>query len=130
VQYREVQGYESPQFLSHFPRFICLHGGVDTGFHHVTEPPPEATHRLYEIHLSGTHLVVREVPAEAASLHEGDVYVLDKGDKIWQLNTQASVGKEKFKAAEFVRSLADARKDQCDVVVYGLPSEHVHDDPS
>ncbi|EIN13016.1 fragmin60 [Punctularia strigosozonata HHB-11173 SS5] len=118
VQYREVQGHESAHFLAHFPRFICLHGGVATGFHHVTEAPPEESHRLYEIHLSGSHLVVREVAAEASSLHQGDVYVLDKGDKIWQLNTQNSLGKEKFKAAEFVRSLADARKDACDVTVY------------
>jgi len=48
----------------------------------------------------------------------GDVYILDKGTRLWQFNTKASVGKEKFKAAEFVHSLANERGSQCDVTVY------------
>ena len=64
-------------------------------------------------------LVVREVRPEAASLVEGDVFVLDKGVEVWQLNTKASVGKEKFKAAEFVQSVVSDREGQCRVVVYG-----------
>ncbi|KAF8073939.1 actin regulatory protein [Lyophyllum atratum] len=122
IQYREVQGYESPRFLSYFPKFISLKGGVATGFQHVTDPPPLDLHKLYRVNLSrasGTiNLVVREVAAEASSLVEGDVYVLDKGTKLWQFNTKASVGKEKFKAAEFVQSLANERGGQCDVTVY------------
>ncbi|KAJ3731195.1 fragmin60 [Lentinula guzmanii] len=83
VQYREVQGYESERFLSHFPLgFVCLKGGISTG------------------------------------LVEGDVFVLDKGTKVWQLNTKESAGKEKFRAAEFVRSLSDGRKGGCEVTVF------------
>jgi len=48
----------------------------------------------------------------------GDAYVLDMGSKIWQLNTKGSVGKERFKAAEFVQSLSDARHSACEVTVY------------
>lgn len=120
VQYREVQGSESTRFLSYFPRFVCMQGGVATGFHHVESLPEPETRRLYEVHIRGTHLVVRERPTEAASLHEGDVYVLDKGTKIWQLNTRTSAGKERFKAAEFVRSIADSRTGGCEVTVYGM----------
>lgn len=123
VQYREVQNYESPRFLSYFPQFICLDGGVATGFHHVTELPQPDIQKLYRINLSrsrtGSSLVVREVPAEASSLVEGDVYVLDKGTKILQLNTKNSAGQERFKAAEFVRKLADERKGESKVVIYG-----------
>ncbi|KAJ3565280.1 hypothetical protein NP233_g7731 [Leucocoprinus birnbaumii] len=123
VQYREVQGYESSQFLSYFSRFVCLRGGIATGFHHVTDPPPLDVRKLYRVTLSRhsrvhSNLVVREVPAEAASLIEGDVYVLDLGTRVLQLNTKQSAGQERFKAAEFVRDLADGRKGECEVVVY------------
>ncbi|GLB38625.1 putative gelsolin homology domain containing protein [Lyophyllum shimeji] len=122
VQYREVQGYESPRFLSYFPKFLCLKGGVATGFHHVTAVPPLDLQRLYRVHLShgsgANNLLVREVSPEASSLVSGDVYVLDKGTQLWQFNTKASSGKEKFTAAEFVQGLANERGGQCDVIVY------------
>ncbi|KAJ7643822.1 fragmin60 [Roridomyces roridus] len=122
IQYREVQGSESERFLSHFPHFVCLHGGVATGFHHVTEPPALDLHKLYRIktskHGSKTSLVVREVPAVAASIVEGDVYILDKGTHVWQYNTKTSVGKEKFQAAEFAQTLVEPRKGQCDIEVF------------
>ncbi|ESK95169.1 actin regulatory protein [Moniliophthora roreri MCA 2997] len=119
IQYREVQGSESSRFLSYFPKFQSLRGGVASGFHHVTDPPPLELFRLYRISSPKTgSTVIREVAAEASSLVKGDVYVLDKGSKVLQLNTKDSVGKEKFKAAEFVQSLVEARQGQCDVTVY------------
>jgi gelsolin len=124
VQSRECQGYESPRFLSYFPRFVCLQGGVATGFHHVSDPIPLHIRKLYRVSLlkssSGqSHLVVREVPATAKSLVVGDVYVLDKGAEILQLNTKSSTGQERFKAAEFVQSLVSERESQSDVTVFG-----------
>jgi gelsolin len=123
VQYREVQGFESARFLSYFPHFVCLRGGVATGFHHVTDPPALNLHKLYLIKLSKAgakvNLVVREVPATAASVVEGDVYVLDKGTHVWQFNTKTSAGKEKFKAAEFAQSLVAPRQGHCDIKVFG-----------
>ncbi|KAF8195475.1 actin regulatory protein [Pholiota molesta] len=101
VQSRECQGYESPRFLSYFPRFVCLQGGVATGFHHVSDPIP---YTFASSTAGQSHLVVREVPATAKSLVVGDVYVLDKGAEILQLNTKSSTGQERFKAAEFVQS--------------------------
>ncbi|KAJ7256793.1 fragmin60 [Mycena haematopus] len=122
VQYREVQGFESPHFLSYFPHFVCLHGGVDTGFHHVSDPPALNLHKLYIIKLSKhgakVSLVVREVAATAASIIQGDAYVLDKGTHVWQFNTKTSLGKEKFKAAEFAQSLVSPRQGHCDVQVF------------
>lgn len=67
-------------------------------------------------------VVVREVDLKAPNIIEGgDVYVLDRGVEIWQLNTTGAVGKEKFKAAEFCRNLADHpdRKGRCEVHVFG-----------
>jgi len=128
VQYREVQGYESPRFLSYFPRFVCLRGGVSTGFHHVSSLPLDL-HRLYRIGLSHqadgrSHLQVREVTAESSSLVAGDAFLLDKGSVILQFNTKTSSGQEKFKAAEFGQSLMNDRHGQSHVTVYGKP--HLH----
>jgi gelsolin len=124
-----VQGYESPHFLSYFRRFVCLKGGVSTGFHHVSEEPPADVHRLYRIIFTKTgvrtgNLVVREVPPVKESLIEGDVYVLDKGSKILQLNTKEAAGQEKFKAAEFVQSLVNERKIHPTVSVSGKRCLH------
>jgi gelsolin len=123
VQYREVQGHESTRFLSYFPRFLCLQGGVATGFHHVSALPPLDIRKLYRITLAReagrSSLIVREVPAEGTSLVRGDVFVLDKGNQVWQYNTKASAGQERYKAAEFVQSLINERKGQCDLTVYG-----------
>ncbi|KAI9058252.1 fragmin60 [Trametes sanguinea] len=124
VQYREVQGYESPRFLSYFPHFICLRGGVASGFHHVSSPPANNARRLYRISAiqvpghAAPHLQIREVPADGSSVAQGDVYVLDMGDRVWQFNTRGSTGKVRFKAAEFVQSLVSEREGQCEPTVY------------
>ncbi|KAG2010004.1 fragmin60 [Coprinopsis cinerea AmutBmut pab1-1] len=128
VQFREVQGHESSQFLSYFPRFSCLEGGVATGFRKVVDPPPLDVKKLYRVTLTRTHdaatgktastLVVREVPAIAQSLVAGDTYVLDKGEKVWQLNTTGSAGQERYKAAEFAQSLVNERQSKCELTVF------------
>lgn len=124
VQYREIQGYESAKFLSYFRRFLSLRGGVSTGFHHVSSLPPDNTKRLYRIASSGARLFVREVPAEGSSIVPGDTYLLDMGSRMWQLNTKGSVGKERFKAAEFAQTLVNERRNTaaCEVKVFGWSS--------
>lgn len=132
VQYREVMGHESTRFRSHFKRFVVLTGGVATGFHHVEQPPIDETPRLYRIHAetapsagaspAKTPILVRQVDLKQPNpIESGDVYILDKGSEVWQLNTMGSVGREKFRAAEFSKSLADHpdRKGRCEVQVFG-----------
>ncbi|KAH7104732.1 actin depolymerizing protein [Auriculariales sp. MPI-PUGE-AT-0066] len=112
VQYREVEGNESPQFLSYFANFTTLKGGVATGFHHVIDPLPLDLFKLYHIvspeGAPANYVIVREVNPKS-SLSYGDVYCLDKGTAIFQFNMQGSSGKERFKAAEFARSLSNSR---------------------
>ncbi|KAH7909816.1 hypothetical protein BJ138DRAFT_1066365 [Hygrophoropsis aurantiaca] len=124
TQYREVQGQESSRFLSHFPHLVSLHGGISTGFHHVSSPPP-AGKRLYKISATSSpgrgraHLAIREIPSDGlVTLIQGCVYVLDKGEELWQFNTKTSTGQEKFKAAAFVQSMEDQREGRCKVEVY------------
>lgn len=38
------------------------------------------------------------------------VLVLDKGSQIWQFNRRNSAGRERFKAAEYVRSIVEERQ--------------------
>lgn len=129
VEYREVQGYESNRFLSYFPQLIVLHGGVSTGFHHVSDPLPLELRRLYRIKASThhgigatvkTHISIREVPADVQSLNKGDVFVLDLGSRVLQYNTRESSGKERFLAADFVRGITDSRPGRCEPTVYGM----------
>lgn len=107
VQYREVQGHESKEFLSLFPKIIIQHGGIDSGFNHVT---PEA-YRPRLLHVKGTiqRAVVREVPLSAHSLNSGDVFVVDLGLEVIQFNGKGSGGGEKSKAAQLVRGIDDER---------------------
>lgn len=120
VQYREAEGAESPRFRSYFPRLLFLRGGASTGFHHVSSSPPPTAPRLYLLHGAGVHLVVREAPptGEALASAEADVFVLDRGTRVVQFNARRSAGKERFAAAEFVRTLAEGRG-SCDVSVVG-----------
>lgn len=90
----------------------------------------DETRRLYRIHAQTTAhpagkplpVVVREVAMKGpGTIEAGDTYVLDMGKEVWQLNTVGAVGREKFKAAEFAKALADHpdRRGLCDVQVFG-----------
>ena len=151
MQYREVQNHESPRFLSYFPKLMILHGGTASGFRHVTEPPPLNLFNFYHISASkpsatGTNkpanLIVRQVTngyQKELKRYPNDVFVLDKGREIWQWNSRLSSGKEKFKAAEFVRTIIDARKHEPVLKVFDeggsgaskfvneLTEEHAHE---
>lgn len=115
VQYREVQGNESPRFFSYFKHLRILHGGVRSGFRHVTEPPPLDLFVLYHISVHPRHgsVAVRQVTKHlhpTVAKYPSDVFVLDKGTKVFQYNTRLSAGKERFETAQFVRALIDSRE--------------------
>ncbi|EJD55297.1 actin depolymerizing protein [Auricularia subglabra TFB-10046 SS5] len=121
VEYRETNTRILLDFLSYFPSFTCLKGGVASGFHHVTDPPPPDVFKLYHIVAptggAPSHVIVREVSPQAP-LSYGDVYVLDRGTDILQFNMQGSSGKERFKAGDFARKLSNSRAGtNCPVVV-------------
>jgi len=108
VQHREVQGYESNLFLSYFPNGIRLYeGGIESGFRHVK--PEEYKPRL--LHVKGKRTVrVTQVPLSGESLNSGDVFILDKGLKLFQWNGKSSSGQERMKAAQVARAISDERK--------------------
>jgi len=134
VQYREVQGFESPRFLQLFPRLTIRRGGVKSGFRHVTTEEKDIF-RLFQILTAGTKygrasllpasgkrgagprgsgisggIVVKEVEPKVASLNSGDVFVLDEGKSLraWQ-GSQCSP-MEKAKAAQVLHQLNSERE--------------------
>jgi hypothetical protein len=100
VQFREVQGHESQQFLSYFKNsggIQYLPGGIESGFRKVERDV--YTTRL--LHLKGKRTVrANEVPVAISSLNKGDVFILDKGLKIFLFNGPAANKYEKAKGIE------------------------------
>lgn len=110
VQHREVQDYESDEFLSLFsPSIQILRGGIESGFTHVK--PEEYETRLLQ--LKGKTIVrVTQVSVDSDSLNSGDVFVLDAGLTIFQWNGKQSSPQERQKGGEIARALKSERKGQ------------------
>ncbi|XP_019439362.1 PREDICTED: villin-4-like isoform X1 [Lupinus angustifolius] len=114
VQYREVQGHETENFLSYFkPCIIPQEGGIASGFKHAV--PEEHKTRLFVCR--GKHVVhVKEVPFARSSLSHDDIYVLDTESKIFQFNGSNSSIQERAKALEVVQYIKDTyHQGKCDV---------------
>ncbi|KAK3260030.1 hypothetical protein CYMTET_30995, partial [Cymbomonas tetramitiformis] len=105
VQFREVQGSESPQFLKLYKNGVqYLQGGVESGFKKVVRG--EYTKRL--LHVKGRRNVrVSEVPIAAESLNSGDVFILDNGLSIYQWNGKDASRFEKAKALDISLAIKD-----------------------
>ncbi|KAH8672590.1 hypothetical protein BGZ60DRAFT_469087 [Tricladium varicosporioides] len=115
IQHREVQQDLSEDFLSLFPRIKILSGGVRSGFRHVetdTEPTEVTTLlRVFKHPSTGRSqpVVVYEVEPIWRSLDEDDVFILDKGNKIWVWQGKKCSPMEKAKAAQVVHDMTLAK---------------------
>jgi len=107
VQYREIEGHESPLFLSYFKDTGGLEyvpGGVASGFNVVER----GVYKTRLLQLKGERTVrVKEVALSADSLNQGDVFILDKGLHIIIYNGPSANMWEKAKGIE-VASLIDS----------------------
>lgn len=134
TQYREIQNHESPRYLSYFPHFMILHGGVSTGFHSVLTMLPEDVKKMYTMVTTrgkvlktrsedGKQLIVREIPLEGLVMRQAIVYVLDKGPLYWQFNTKKSTAWARYKAAEYMMYLGQWRVPQAKFQVFDEGTE-------
>jgi len=96
VQYREVQGCETKQFLHLFPKMTVLDGGIDSGFTRVE--PKDYKPRLMHIVGRKRAVQVLQVPLEHESLNDSDCFVLDAGLHLFQFHGTKSTGWERRKA--------------------------------
>lgn len=120
VQHREIQGNESSLFASYFPKGIqIMKGGAESGFKHVK--PTEYKPRLFQfVGTTYSNTVIKEVGLYKQSLNKEDVFVLDLGLEIIQINTPNCDKDEKVKAMHYVLQLKDERN--------GRPKQSTIDD--
>eukprot|EP00475_Leptophrys_vorax_P038483 TRINITY_DN67_c0_g1_i1.p1 TRINITY_DN67_c0_g1~~TRINITY_DN67_c0_g1_i1.p1 ORF type:complete len:377 (-),score=120.55 TRINITY_DN67_c0_g1_i1:100-1230(-) len=108
VQFREVQGFESEEFLKLFqPSIKILSGGVDSGFNKVK--PEDYKPRLMHVKGNKKNVKVSEVACNSASLNQGDVFILDAGLDIFQWNGTDAAIPEKRKANEVTAQIREER---------------------
>jgi gelsolin len=116
TQHRELQTSPSDAFSHLFPRLKILRGGVRSGFNHVeVNDEPQHTDTLLRVfkHPSLTAgrdaILVHEVEPTWQSLDEGDVFILDKGEKIFVWQGRKCSPMERLKAAQVVNDLTVAK---------------------
>lgn len=116
IQHRELQSSPSDTFMALFPNLKILRGGVRSGFRHVeTNEDPAHTDTLlrifkHQVAGAGRHpVLVHEVEPTWQSLDEDDVFVLDKGDKIFVWQGKNCSPMEKLKAAQVVNDMTIAK---------------------
>ena len=117
TQHREVQRAPSDEFLSLFPRLSIRKGGVRSGFRHVDEgAPKEPIRTLLRVFKANAGILMVEVEPAWRSLDDGDVFVLDTGDKIWVWQGSECSPMEKAKAAQVVHDMTLAKHIDVEVV--------------
>ncbi|KAF2262582.1 gelsolin [Lojkania enalia] len=116
IQHREIQAAPSDTFGRLFPRLKVLRGGVSSGFNHVdTSDEPMHTDTLLRIfkhpspYVGRDAIFIHEVEPTWKCLDEGDVFVLDKGDKIFVWQGKNCAPMEKLKAAQVVNDMTTAK---------------------
>jgi hypothetical protein len=107
VQYREVQGYESTEFMNCFGGNITLmSGGVPSAFKNVK--PKDYKPRL--MHFKGQKKIrCTQVDCKLSSLNKGDVFLLDLGLTLIQWNGHSSSPKERRGAMEMIVKIKNDR---------------------
>jgi len=115
TQHREVQVSPSEEFTSLFKRITIRAGGVASGFTHVEDTTPREITTLLRVfkHPAATgrldSTIVYEVEPSWKSLDDDDVFVLDKGSKIWVWQGRNCSPMEKAKAAQVVNEMTLAK---------------------
>ncbi|XP_049595274.1 gelsolin a isoform X2 [Syngnathus scovelli] len=106
IQYREVQGYESKTFLGYFKSGIkYMKGGVASGFKHVVTNEV-VVQRLLQV--KGRRTVrATEVPVSWDSFNQGDCFILDLGNEVYQWCGSQSNRFEKLKAMQVAKGIRD-----------------------
>ncbi|XP_073680927.1 gelsolin a isoform X1 [Garra rufa] len=106
IQYREVQGYESKTFLGYFKKGLqYMKGGVASGFKHVVTNEV-IVQRVLQV--KGRRVVrATEVPVSWESFNQGDCFILDLGNEIYQWCGSKSNRFEKLKATQLAKGIRD-----------------------
>uniref|UniRef100_A0A4W4E752 Gelsolin n=1 Tax=Electrophorus electricus TaxID=8005 RepID=A0A4W4E752_ELEEL len=106
IQFREVQGHESKTFLGYFKKGLqYMKGGVASGFKHVVTNEV-VMQRVLQV--KGRRVVrATEVPVTWDSFNQGDCFILDLGNEIYQWCGSKSNRFEKLKATQLAKGIRD-----------------------
>jgi gelsolin len=109
VQHREVEGYESHEFVAGcFPQGIkYMDGGIASGFRHVSAEGYKP--RLFQVRKDGSSVRNFQVPLERASLNQGDAFVLDAGRIVYTWFGDSCSAFEKQKAGASASNIVASR---------------------
>ena len=113
-QHRETEGRESPDFLGCFPKkgITYLDGGAASGFRAVADLEADNdTRHLYRVCKRPSEHATRcfQVPLRCSSLHHGDAFLLDAGDRIYTWFGDAVSAFEKSKSAQMAHNIRQHR---------------------
>uniref|UniRef100_A0A0K0FS95 Gelsolin-like protein 1 (inferred by orthology to a C. elegans protein) n=1 Tax=Strongyloides venezuelensis TaxID=75913 RepID=A0A0K0FS95_STRVS len=110
VQHREVQGHESPLFLSYFKKGIrYMDGGYDSGFDHINDKFENFKPRLLKCK-GKRNVRVTQVELSPKSMNLGDVFILDLGLKIYVWMPPGSGRLERIKGIELAQSIQKSER--------------------
>ncbi|XP_041094189.1 capping protein (actin filament), gelsolin-like b [Polyodon spathula] len=109
VQHREVQGFESPEFMKLFPRGVTYkEGGVESGFR-KNQPGSAPPNRLYQIK-GKNNIRAREVELSWDSFNKGDCFILDLNQVLISWTGSRANVFEKQKMNEIVGLIRDTER--------------------
>lgn len=111
IQYREVQGSESPKFLSYFPQgVVYLPGGVLAGFTQVDPDvdPDKVKKRLFRVK-GARDIRAQEVPVSFDSVNKSDCFILDtgKGQTVYVFMPPGARRMENFTGNQLAKNIKD-----------------------
>uniref|UniRef100_A0A8C4MW54 Scinderin n=1 Tax=Equus asinus asinus TaxID=83772 RepID=A0A8C4MW54_EQUAS len=123
VQNRELQGYESTDFVGYFKGGLKYKaGGVASGLNHVLTNDLTAERLL---HVKGRRVVrATEVPLTWDSFNKGDCFIIDLGTEIYQWCGSSCNKYERLKASQVAIGIRDnERKGRSQLIVVEEGSE-------
>lgn len=77
VQFRQVQGHETKEFLNLFPNLVIMEGGTASGFNPVK--PTEYETRLFHVKKVKKNVSANQIPLKVENLNNNDCFLLDCG---------------------------------------------------
>ncbi|XP_056602586.1 capping protein (actin filament), gelsolin-like a [Triplophysa dalaica] len=109
VQHRQVQGYESPEFMALFPKGVSYkEGGVESGFKSARSRTGPVTH-LYQVK-GKKNIRAREVELSWGSFNKGDCFILDLGETIVAWSGSKANMFERQKVREIAMLIRDTER--------------------
>ncbi|XP_074051497.1 scinderin [Macrotis lagotis] len=123
VQSRELQGYETTEFVGYFKgKMQYKAGGVASGFNHIITNDLTAERLL---HIKGRRVVrATEVPFSWDSFNKGDCFIIDLGLEIYQWCGSFCNKYERLKANQVALDIRDnERRGKAQLIVVEDESE-------